>query len=119
MHRHEETQVPERRGSDLQSPHLHLRMICRHCGFIHSDWLGCGAAMALGEAVKAELVEVPRPVFVPEGGNPPILAAPCFKCGDVTTETQSVYGVGHLACFRDGSKLKIPVFVKSKRRGRK
>jgi len=31
--------------------------------------------------------------------NPPILAKPCFKCGIRTSETQSVFGVGHQQCY--------------------
>ena len=31
--------------------------------------------------------------------NPPIPALPCFKCGVVTNETQSVRGVGHYKCL--------------------
>lgn len=31
--------------------------------------------------------------------NPKIPFAPCFKCGKLTNETQSVYGTGHYKCF--------------------
>ena len=31
--------------------------------------------------------------------NPPIPFCLCFKCGKLTNETQSIFGIGHLACF--------------------
>lgn len=33
--------------------------------------------------------------------NPPIPKEPCFKCGIPTDETQSVYGVGHMDCYKN------------------
>ena len=32
--------------------------------------------------------------------NPPIPARPCARCGSLTSETQSVYGVMHAECFK-------------------
>jgi hypothetical protein len=31
--------------------------------------------------------------------NPKIPFAPCFKCGKLTNETQSIFGTGHYKCF--------------------
>lgn len=31
---------------------------------------------------------------------PPIPTKPCVKCGAPTNETQSVYGVMHMECFK-------------------
>ena len=31
--------------------------------------------------------------------NPPIPTKPCFKCGKLATETQSIFGVGCYKCF--------------------
>lgn len=33
--------------------------------------------------------------------NPPIPSMPCFACGIMTNETQSVYGIAHYRCFKD------------------
>jgi hypothetical protein len=30
---------------------------------------------------------------------PPIPKMPCFKCGILTNETQSIFGIGHYQCF--------------------
>lgn len=36
--------------------------------------------------------------------NPPIPTLPCFKCGVVTNETQSVHGVGHYKCLMSANR---------------
>lgn len=36
--------------------------------------------------------------------NPPIPIMPCFLCGLKTSETQSIYGVGHFKCFMKSTK---------------
>lgn len=32
-------------------------------------------------------------------GNPPIPVRPCFRCGKLTDETHSRFGVGHYHCY--------------------
>jgi hypothetical protein len=41
------------------------------------------------------------PAFVDCGEErpPPIPKMPCFKCGILTNETQSIFGIGHYQCF--------------------
>jgi hypothetical protein len=34
----------------------------------------------------------------------PIPARPCFACGKPTKETQSIFGVGHLLCYKERAR---------------
>jgi hypothetical protein len=40
--------------------------------------------------------------------NPPIPAVPCFLCGKITNETQSVFGVGCMPCYKKEAQIRNP-----------
>ena len=44
--------------------------------------------------------------------NPPIPTMPCFACGIMTNETQSMYGIGHHRCFVEYNPARV--FFKQK-----
>ena len=62
-------------------PNVQLRP---HCAF---------AASALSAGLGCNTLRRPWP--------PPIPTKPCFNCGGLTNETQSIFGVGHDWCFRN------------------
>jgi hypothetical protein len=44
-------------------------VLCRHCGKIHSDWLGCDQAVAMSASMSAEAAELTATGSLASGGG--------------------------------------------------